>query len=62
MTIFDQNAKEMRDGSPLGGLLENSDTSVECRVDGGKPLPTIKWTLGDKEVKGLFLHNNHVLK
>lgn len=54
MTIYDQNAKEIRDGSPLGGLLEYSDTTVECRVDGGKPIPTLKWILGDEEAQGLF--------
>ncbi|XP_077283214.1 hemicentin-1-like [Arctopsyche grandis] len=52
LNIFDQNAKELHNGSPLNNLVEGTETTIECRADGGKPIPTLTWTIGDKEVDG----------
>lgn len=53
LILKDQVGNEIKEDSALGGLLEESQTVVECSAVGGRPAPDISWFVGDIEIKGM---------
>lgn len=54
--VADGSGNAILNGSTIGPLKEGTDIKLECVVTGGRPTPSVVWTIRGKKIAGKCLY------